>query len=140
MASDVIYDTKKVTKPDFLIHLCPKKMDQALPDDNYDKVFRHRYKAAGLMNDFPYLVIRGIYDYADSHKNINPTYYAASTNEYFIRVRNSPRAMKSSGGTLRVNEVVTMIPGSTPKDRRPCTPNLWTKPTEKRMLQALELL
>lgn len=26
-------------------------------------------EAAGLMNDFPYLVIRGIYDYADSHKS-----------------------------------------------------------------------
>lgn len=26
-------------------------------------------EAAGLMNDFPYLVIRGICDYADSHKN-----------------------------------------------------------------------
>jgi nucleoside phosphorylase len=26
-------------------------------------------EAAGLMNHFPCLVIRGIYDYADSHKN-----------------------------------------------------------------------
>lgn len=26
-------------------------------------------EAAGLMLDFPYIVIRGVYDYTDSHKN-----------------------------------------------------------------------
>jgi nucleoside phosphorylase len=26
-------------------------------------------EAAGLINHFPYLVIRGIYDYSNSHKN-----------------------------------------------------------------------
>lgn len=35
-------------------------------------------EAAGLMDDFPCLVIRGICDYADSHKNKNWQRYAAS--------------------------------------------------------------
>lgn len=36
-------------------------------------------EAAGLMNDFPCLVIRGICDYADSHKNDQWQPYAALT-------------------------------------------------------------
>jgi nucleoside phosphorylase len=34
-------------------------------------------EAAGLMNDFPCIVIRGICDYADSHKNDSWQEYAA---------------------------------------------------------------
>lgn len=36
-------------------------------------------EAAGLMNSFPCLVIRGICDYADSHKNKMWQAYAAGT-------------------------------------------------------------
>ena len=36
-------------------------------------------EAAGLMDDFPCLVIRGICDYADSHKNKRWQPYAAAT-------------------------------------------------------------
>jgi nucleoside phosphorylase len=36
-------------------------------------------EAAGLMNDFPCLVIRGISDYSDSHKNDRWQPYAAAT-------------------------------------------------------------
>jgi len=36
-------------------------------------------EAAGLMNSFPCLVIRGICDYADSHKNKKWQAYAAAT-------------------------------------------------------------
>ncbi|THV81793.1 purine and uridine phosphorylase [Aureobasidium pullulans] len=36
-------------------------------------------EAAGLMNDFPCLVVRGICDYADSHKQDNWQGYAAAT-------------------------------------------------------------
>lgn len=36
-------------------------------------------EAAGLMNDFPCLVVRGICDYADSHKNKTWQPYAAAT-------------------------------------------------------------
>jgi len=36
-------------------------------------------EAAGLMNHFPCLVIRGICDYADSHKNDRWQHYASAT-------------------------------------------------------------
>jgi nucleoside phosphorylase len=36
-------------------------------------------EAAGLMDNFPCLVIRGICDYADSHKNKQWQEYAAAT-------------------------------------------------------------
>jgi nucleoside phosphorylase len=36
-------------------------------------------EAAGLMNHFPCLVIRGISDYADSHKNDRWQRYASAT-------------------------------------------------------------
>jgi nucleoside phosphorylase len=36
-------------------------------------------EAAGLMNSFPCLVVRGICDYADSHKNKTWQAYAAGT-------------------------------------------------------------
>ena len=36
-------------------------------------------EAAGLMNNFPCIVIRGICDYADSHKNKTWQPYAAAT-------------------------------------------------------------
>jgi nucleoside phosphorylase len=36
-------------------------------------------EAAGLMNNFPCLVIRGICDYADEHKNDDWQGYAAAT-------------------------------------------------------------
>lgn len=36
-------------------------------------------EAAGLMNHFPYIVIRGIRDYADSHKNDQWQRYASAT-------------------------------------------------------------
>jgi len=42
-------------------------------------------KAAGLMNDFPCIVIRGICDYADSHKNDVWQEYAAATAAAFAK-------------------------------------------------------
>lgn len=36
-------------------------------------------EAAGLVNNFPYLIIRGICDYADSHKNKKWQPYTAAT-------------------------------------------------------------
>jgi nucleoside phosphorylase len=42
-------------------------------------------EAAGLMDDFPCLVVRGICDYADSHKNKGWQDYAASTAAAFTK-------------------------------------------------------
>ncbi|KAL3475935.1 violaceus kinesin [Aspergillus californicus] len=43
-------------------------------------------EAAGLVDDFPCLVIRGVCDYADSHKNDNWEPYAAATAAAFARM------------------------------------------------------
>ena len=42
-------------------------------------VFCFEMEAAGLMNDFPCLVIRGICDYSDTHKHKIWQRYAAAT-------------------------------------------------------------
>jgi nucleoside phosphorylase len=42
-------------------------------------------EAAGLMDQFPCLVIRGICDYADSHKSARWQHYAAGTAAAFAR-------------------------------------------------------
>jgi nucleoside phosphorylase len=42
-------------------------------------------EAAGLMNTFPCIVIRGICDYADSHKNDRWQKYAAATAAAFAK-------------------------------------------------------
>ncbi|PVH98812.1 hypothetical protein DM02DRAFT_656953 [Periconia macrospinosa] len=46
---------------------------------NLGGVLCFEMEAAGLMNDFPCLVVRGICDYADSHKNKTWQPYAAAT-------------------------------------------------------------
>lgn len=52
--------------------------------DKY-KVLCFEMEAAGLMNDFPCLVIRGICDYSDSHKNKLWQRYAAATAAAYAR-------------------------------------------------------
>src|SRR5882757_10051404 len=42
-------------------------------------------EAAGLMDSFPCLVIRGIFDYADSHKNKKWHPYAAATAAAYMK-------------------------------------------------------
>jgi hypothetical protein len=42
-------------------------------------------EAAGLMNDFPCLVIRGVCDYADSHKNKRWQPYAAAVAAAYMK-------------------------------------------------------
>lgn len=51
-----------------------------------EEVICFEMEAAGLMNDFPCLVIRGIADYSDSHKNRGWQRYAAATAAAFARV------------------------------------------------------
>ncbi|KAL6901186.1 purine and uridine phosphorylase [Trichoderma evansii] len=47
--------------------------------DDETKVLCFETEAAGLMNDFPCIAIRGISNYADAHKNNEWNYYAAAT-------------------------------------------------------------
>ncbi|KAE8362702.1 hypothetical protein BDV27DRAFT_159526 [Aspergillus caelatus] len=49
------------------------------------KVLCFEMEAAGLMNDFPCLVIRGICDYADAHKNKNWQEHAAAVAAAFAK-------------------------------------------------------
>lgn len=65
-------------------------------------------EAAGLMNNFPCLVIRGISDYADSHKNRTWRKYAAMTAAAYAKellgvvppahVRKTPRLIEALEG------------------------------------------
>ncbi|PLB48398.1 purine and uridine phosphorylase [Aspergillus steynii IBT 23096] len=52
---------------------------KAIIEDAGERCFCIEMEAAGLMNSFPCLVIRGICDYADTHKNDLWHNYAAST-------------------------------------------------------------
>jgi nucleoside phosphorylase len=48
-------------------------------DEGNGEILCFEMEAAGLMNNFPCLVIRGICDYADSHKNMDWQHRAAAT-------------------------------------------------------------
>ncbi len=54
-----------------------KRRDE-ISNDIGESVLCFEMEAAGLMNDFPCLVIRGICDYSDSHKNKEWQRYAAA--------------------------------------------------------------
>jgi len=53
---------------------------------NEESVICFEMEAAGLMDEFPCLVIRGICDYADSHKNKKWQPYAAATTAAYARI------------------------------------------------------
>ena len=44
-----------------------------------------KIEAAGLINDFPYLIIRGICDYTDSYKNKKWQLYTAVTVAAYVK-------------------------------------------------------
>jgi nucleoside phosphorylase len=70
-----------------------------------DKTMCFEMEAAGLMNDFPCLVIRGISDYSDSHKNDRWQPYAAATAAAYA---------KELLGALSAQEVEKLGPASMP--------------------------
>ena len=70
-----------------------------------DKAVCFEMEAAGLMNDFPCLVVRGISDYSDSHKNDRWQPYAAATAAAYA---------KELLGALSVQEVEKLGPASMP--------------------------
>ena len=49
------------------------------------KVLYFEMEAAGLMNNFPCIVIQGIYDYTDSHKNKDWQEYTAAVAAAFAK-------------------------------------------------------
>ncbi|KAF2998928.1 hypothetical protein E8E13_006245 [Curvularia kusanoi] len=72
-------------------------------------------EAAGLMNSFPCLVVRGVCDYADSHKNERWQAYAAGTAAAYAK------------------EVLRVIP-STAVDKTPALDKIMNQRTTKRRL------
>ena len=87
-------------------------------------------EAAGLMNNFPCLVIRGISDYADSHKNKQWQSYAAATaaacaKELLLVI---PAAELSKART--VDETIRETIGWVPSLSLPCLPQFKTESME----------
>ena len=66
-------------------------------------------EAAGLMNHFPCLVIRGICDYADSHKNKQWQGYAAATAAAFAKERISDISANHVANTPTADEVMKQL-------------------------------
>jgi nucleoside phosphorylase len=63
-------------------------MKDAVTRDNLSRkmdVLCFEMEAAGLMNQFPCLIIRGICDYSDTHKNKEWQGYAAMTAAAYTR-------------------------------------------------------
>ncbi|THY22480.1 purine and uridine phosphorylase [Aureobasidium pullulans] len=84
-------------------------------------------EAAGLMNDFPCLVVRGICDYSDSHKQDNWQGYAAATAAAYTKelLLLTPSAGVSSLDSIKPSdpvpaaEVASEVPFYVPFDRNP---------------------
>lgn len=70
---------------------------------NVGDILCFEMEAAGLMTDSPYIVIRGISDYADSHKNDAWQLYAAAaaaacTKEFLTYLEPEPASKETQGG------------------------------------------
>jgi nucleoside phosphorylase len=64
-------------------------------------------EAAGLMNHFPCLVIRGICDYSDSHKNKEWQGYAAMTASAYAKDLLCRLAPKRIEAEKKISEVLS---------------------------------
>jgi hypothetical protein len=65
-------------------------------------------EAAGLMNQFPFLVIRGICDYADTHKSKEWQGYAAMTSAMFAKkllLRVAPSQVKAEAKLSELRDI-----------------------------------
>ncbi|PGG97206.1 hypothetical protein AJ79_09289 [Helicocarpus griseus UAMH5409] len=67
-------------------------------------------EAAGLMNQFPCLVIRGLCDYADSHKNDQWQCYAAATAACYARELLQYVPVREVGSIPTANETMNQNP------------------------------
>jgi hypothetical protein len=70
-------------------------------------------EAAGLMDNFPCLVIRGICDYADSHKNDRWQKYAAATAAAYAKELLCIIPRNEVAGTPTASQVTTLSPDGT---------------------------
>jgi nucleoside phosphorylase len=68
-------------------------------------------EAAGLMNNFPCLIIRGICDYADSHKNKRWQGYAAATASAYAKELLAEIPPNEVRNIRPISEVITVDTG-----------------------------
>ncbi|KAI4723935.1 hypothetical protein E4T49_08334 [Aureobasidium sp. EXF-10728] len=66
-------------------------------------------EAAGLMNGFPCLIVRGICDYSDSHKNKQWQGYAAMTAAAYAKDLLGKMVPSSVEHTAKINEVLSSL-------------------------------
>jgi nucleoside phosphorylase len=66
-------------------------------------------EAAGLMNDFPCLIVRGVSDYADTHKNDGWQRYAAATAAVFAKKLLGHLAAVAVAQSRTINETMGQI-------------------------------
>lgn len=71
------------------------------------RVLCFEMEAAGLMNDFPCIVIRGICDYADSHKNYIWQEYAAAVAAGFAKELLAQVSVADVEGTRTIKETMS---------------------------------
>lgn len=71
------------------------------------KVMCFEMEAAGLSNDFPCVVIRGICNYSDSHKNDEWQGYAAATAAAYAKELLQIIPSSQVAGSQRATEVVS---------------------------------
>jgi nucleoside phosphorylase len=70
-------------------------------------------EAAGLMDNFPCLVVRGICDYADSHKNDRWQKYAAATAAAYAKELLCIIPRHEVAGTPTASQVTALTPDGT---------------------------
>ena len=75
-------------------------------------VYCFEMEAAGVMNSLPCLVIRGISDYADSHKNSQWQHYAAGTAAAYARALLRDIPADKVMETVRAEEVINGVRSS----------------------------
>ncbi|KAK1579135.1 LOW QUALITY PROTEIN: uncharacterized protein LY79DRAFT_593036 [Colletotrichum navitas] len=81
-----------------------------LAEENYVLCFE--MEAAGLMNHFPCLVIRGICDYSDSHKNKEWQGFAAMAAAAYAKDLLNQISVSRIEGETRIEEVLKSLEGS----------------------------
>ncbi|KAK2793598.1 hypothetical protein FQN52_001185 [Onygenales sp. PD_12] len=79
-------------------------------------------EAAGLMNQFPCLVIRGLCDYADSHKNDQWQPYAAATAAAYARELLHYLPVQDVGKVPTANETLNRDPNTSSNPPRASNP------------------
>ncbi|KAL7812110.1 hypothetical protein V8C44DRAFT_364804 [Trichoderma aethiopicum] len=81
-------------------------------------------EAAGLMNSFPCLVIRGICDYSDSHKNKAWQPYAAMTAAAYAKENMIRTEIQSNIDAVDPNWFLSVLPADDQPEIRPGIPSL----------------